>query len=201
MAKRISRANARELKIIRSVLEKECRKKHGTILCEECLGKVCGCKDEKTSAGKLIIEHKDNDHLNWDPDNLQLASQSCNIKKNPPYRRDVDNVRDTRGVRDTVDEDIKPRSAEMLRNMKSEPTFQNWLKKEMNKKLRMELEDVINSGAHIAEVSIDTTRRYLKKLTSRLGPYYIELDSSGIKWLGWKAKFMPFKELIKKFQI
>lgn len=194
MSKRHTRANGRELKVIKSWLVKRCIEEHGKLICDI-------CKNEKTER-QLIIEHKDNDFLNWHPENLHLACQSCNIKKDPPYRNpgDIDNVRD--GVRvfvqDLLNDEIKPRTAEMQRNMRSEPAFISWLKREMNKKLRMELEDVINSGAHISEVSVDTTRRYLKKLTSRLGPYNIELDSSGMKWLVWKTRHMPFKELIKK---
>jgi len=184
VAKRASRANSRELRKIKSYLIKF----YGA----EC--NICG---KAFPESKLIIEHKDNNPLNWEEKNLQLACQSCNVKKNPPYRkkRDVDNLR----VRVCVEDDPKPQSAEMLRNMRSEPTFREWLKKEMSAKLEMEIEDIINSGAEVAEISIDTVKRYLKKLTSRLGPYNLTIDKLKQKFLTWKPNHFPFNNHIKKF--
>ena len=70
---------------------------------------------------------------------------------------------------------------------------------EMRKRIRMELDDVVDSGAEIAEVSVDTVRnRYLKKLASRVGIFNV-VKEQGMKYLVWKEKYFPFKELIKKY--
>jgi hypothetical protein len=186
MAKRTARLNSQELKIIKSNLIKR----------DGCKCSICG-KD--LPENKLVVDHKDNDFTNNNADNIQLASQSCNIKKNPPYsgKRDIDFA----CVRESVstDEAPKPRSAEMDRNMKSEPKFRDWIIKEMKKYFRMDLNDVIDSGAEYAGVSVDTIRdRYLKKLTSRLGPFRI-VEEMGVKILEWKPECFPFKEEMKKY--
>lgn len=184
MAKRTTRPNSRELKIIKAYLLNR----------DGCICKICG---SETLAEELVVEHIDNNPLNRNDSNLQLAHQKCNIKKNPPYKAkiDIDNV----CVRVRLEDNPKPQSAEMARNLKSEPLCINWIDNEMRSKLRMELEDVINSGAQFAGVSVDTVRnRYLKKLTSRLGPYSI-VDEMGVKMLVWKDEFFPFKEQVKKW--
>jgi len=185
MARRTTRLNSRELKILKQIL-----------LSRD--GPFCKIGDHEIPFEKLIIDHKDNNYLNEDLDNLQLACQSCNVKKNPAYRakkKDVDNV----CVRVCAEEDPKPQSAEMARNMKSEPLFRYWLDKEMTKNIRMELEDVVDSGAEFAGVSVDTVRcRYLRKLVSRLGPYKIEVIA-GTKILAWKPAFFPFKNEVEKW--
>jgi len=184
MAKRTTRTNSRELRIIKEyLLQNE--------------GNICKICNVEFPTEKLIVEHKDNDFTNWQSDNIQLACQSCNISKNPPYRkkRDIDNS----CACVSVFEEPKPQTAEMARNIKAEPLFRNWLNNEMTRKLRMELEDVINSGAELAGVSVDTIRgRYLKKLTSRLGPYSIS-EELGEKILIWKNTHFPFNNEIKKW--
>ena len=170
MANRTSRLNSRELKLIK----KELKSKNG---------KKCNICKNIFPIKKLIVDHIDNNYLNNNMKNLQLACQGCNIKKNPPYQkeRDVDNVCVSKCV--SLDEAPKPQSAEMARNMKSEPMFISWLEKEMQCSNKMELEDIVCSGAQYSGVSVDTIRsRYLKKLTSRLGPYSV-IEESGLKYI------------------
>lgn len=154
-------------------------------------------------AEKLVIDHKDNDPLNGDPDNLQLISQSENIKKNPSklYNLNKKDVDFSHTLTPTTDPPLRPQSVEMAKNMKSEPLFINWLENKMRKYWRVELEQVINSGAQIAGVSTYTIRNnYLKKLTSEEGPYKITLEkSTGIKYLEWKERDFPFKKEIEKW--
>jgi len=179
MANRNSRLSSRELKKIK----RELTKRDG----QKC--KICN--NNNIPLKRLLVEHIDNNYKNNNMDNLQLACQSCNIKKNPPYQKikDVDNVR----VRECVslEETPKPQSAEMARNMKSEPMFIGWLEKEMRHCNKMELEDVVCSGAQYSGVSIDTIRtRYLKKLTSRLG-FYDVVEELGVKFIVWKNTKYP----------
>ena len=162
MAKRTSRANSIELKKIKLKLI-------------SVYGLICQICNHPMPVEKLIIEHIDNDYTNWNEDNLQLACQSCNINKNPPYliKKDIDFSHSL-----TPDLQPKPQSSEMERNIKSEPLFREWLKKEMTKKLSLELEHVINSGAEVAEVSTYTVRNnYLRKLTSEAGLIKLSLLS------------------------
>ncbi|MEO8513454.1 MAG: HNH endonuclease signature motif containing protein [Ignavibacteria bacterium] len=185
MAKRTSRANSRELRIIK----KQLLQKFGTV-CQ-----ICNCT---LPLSKLVVEHKDNDFTNWGTENLQLACQSCNIKKNPPYssKKDID-FSYSHSL--STDMELRPQSIEMARNIKSEPTFRKWFEKLMTQKLRVELEEVINSGAEISEVSTYTIRNnYLKKLCSDAGLYEIEIID-GIKFIKWKEKFFPFNEHMCKW--
>ncbi len=173
MANRISRLNSRDLKKIKKNLINR-------------NGQKCNICGNRFSFKKLKVEHINNNYLDNNMENLQLACQSCNIKKNPPYqkKKDVDIVCARECV--SLDEAPKPQSAEMARNMKSEPMFISWLEKEMKEHNKMEIEDVVCSGAQYSGVSIDTVRtRYLKKLTSRLGPYNV-IEELGVKYIVWK---------------
>jgi hypothetical protein len=175
MSKRTSRANSKELKIIKQYLLKRD-------------GSQCSICKRELANNKLFVEHKDNNHLNWEAENLQLACQKCNISKNPPYS----NKTNVDYVCVSVCDEPKPQSYEMYKNMRSEPLFRKWLNKEMTRKLRMRLDDVVDSGAEYSEVSVETVRnRYLKKLTSRLGPYRV-IEENGEKIIEWKSNFFPF---------
>ena len=106
MAKRTSRANSKELKIIKQYLLKRD-------------GSQCNICERKLASNKLIVEHKDNNYLNWEPENLQFACQKCNIAKNPPYsnKTDVDNMCVS------VCDEPKPQSYEMYKNIRSESVW------------------------------------------------------------------------------
>ena len=133
MAKRTSSAELRELRLIKAFLIKRD-------------SEICNICKHEFPKKKLIVEHKDNDHTNWNRDNLQLACQSCNIKKNPPYsaKEDIDF---SHSLTQSTDQLLRPQSVEMEKNIKAEPLFRDWIKNKMTKKLRIELEEVINSGA------------------------------------------------------
>lgn len=184
MVTRFSRANSRELKIIKTFLLKK-------------YGNKCYICDNDFPPNQLVIDHVDNDHTNWAEVNLRLACQKHNIRKNPPYskKKYIDNS----CVSVCVEQEPQPKSLELAINIKAEPKFREWIKNEMKKYLRMDLEDVIDSGAEYAEVSVDTVRsRYLKKLTSRLGPFNV-IEEQGIKVLEWKKNHFPLKDKIKKY--
>lgn len=163
---------------------------------------VCGSNSEGV---KLIVDHKDNNYLNNDKNNLQLCCQSCNIKKNPPYRnkKDVDNFSLSPPEPDMDDQYLSAEPYVSLenypvwKNLKSEPVFKNWLKTEMTKKLEMNVIQVINDGANIANCSSRTTTTYLDKLVYETGPYIIKIDKdTAHRILKWKPKCFPFKEEI-----
>jgi len=197
MAKRTSRANSRELKEIKKYL----------LARDGAKCKICG---NAKSADKLIVEHIDNDFRNWLDKNLQLACQKCNISKNPPYRKktDVDNFSLSLSFSDiennnsclSVASEVTLDNYPIWKNLRSEPMFQVWLKKEMTKKLTMDIKQVLNDGANIAKCSSKTTSSYLEKLVYETGPYKIEKDSeTGARILCWKEKFFPFNYEFNKW--
>lgn len=51
---------------------------------------------------KLIVEHKDNDDTNWQPDNLGMAHRCCNGVKNPHGALPLDRERDSRAPINTL---------------------------------------------------------------------------------------------------
>lgn len=196
MVKRISRLNSRELKQIKSFLISK-------------YGCVCQIDKKEYLPGKLIVDHIDNNPLNNIESNLQLLCQSCNIKKNPPYRenfRDVDNfsLRETESVdeREGGYENnhtaFSINSYPVWKRLKSEPMFRNWLDGNMQVRLTMPVDQVVNDGANIADCSTKTTWTYLNKLIYDTGPYYInEDDKTGIRYLKWKPDFFPLKGNVK----
>lgn len=199
MANRTSRLNSRELKAIKDFL----------ISRDGANCKICGKEPSKV---KLIIDHIDNDFRNNIPENLQLTCQSCNIKKNPPYKLkgDVDNFSLSQSLSlsdiETTCQNLTSvplvtlENYPIWKNIKSEPKFQSWLQREMTKKLTMDVKQVINDGANIAQCSSKTTASYLDKLVYETGPYCITKDTeTGIRMLVWKEKDFPFKEEIKKW--
>lgn len=197
MTKRLTRLNTREINDIKKYLIS----KDGN----RC--KICG---EIPNGNKLIIDHIDNNCLNNTPENLQLCCQSCNIKKNPPYREkiDVDNFSLSHSLTDNESDEIYlPVFSEVTlenypvwKNLKSEPKFIKWLYKEMSVKLRMEIKQVLNDGANIAGCSSKTTTSYLDKLVYETGPYKIEKNpETGSRILCWKQKYFPFKKEINKW--
>lgn len=179
---------------------------------ESCDGKVtCAICEKLFKEEQLVIDHIDNDPLNWAPINLQLACRKCNYEKNPPkfYNlkgKSIDNLSggEREGGRDVVNEfinkNLRVDSFTIWKNRVSEPAFQKWLKQEMTKKLRMRWKDVINSGAYIAECSPKTTEVYLNKLSSPEGPYHDYTDpDTHEKWIEWKIKHHPYKNKINKY--
>lgn len=197
MVKRASRLNSRELKIIKSYLIRK-------------FGSICQIDKKEYPPSKLVVDHIDNNPLNNHESNLQLICQSCNIKKNPPYKKnkkDVDNF--SLGGALSVNEcegdflrsypNIGVNSYPVWKNLKAEPLFLSWVEKEMTEKLILQVDQVINDGAYYSDCSTKTAMTYLNKLVYKLGPYYIHEDEkNGIRYLKWKPQYFPYKENAKK---
>ena len=105
---------------------------------------------------QLVVDHVDNDNRNNGIENLQLLCRRCNYLKNP--RGPVDN-------RVCENEEI----SEIQINRKSEPLFRKFVAHEINEKTSVPEDDLIYAGAEDANVSPETTRRYLKKMISSRG--------------------------------
>lgn len=199
--RRESRPNGRETKIIKQFMISRLLEKEKELICE-----ICRKQKDET---ELIIEHKNNDHTDWDPDNLQLACQPCNISKNPPkllqrMQVNIDGFAGRSGGggrRELYKKMVEVwgiSNVGMMKNFFAEDAFIGWLDKEMKKRHSIPKDEVIYDGANIAGVQAKQTREYLKKMLFRTGPYR-ERTEEGIIYIEWKKKDFPFNELMKKF--
>lgn len=212
MRKKPARANGKENKIIRDFLEARCLAEHDQLLCEICLGKVCGCKDTKSSGDKLINEHIDGDSNNWHPDNLRLASQSCNMREwhrtRGAQKVGIDNKGERgRGREQLIEEiikikDLKYDSVSMWKSIHQKSKFFKYVESEMRRHPDgVDIEDLVYDGANVTGLSSKTTREYLKEKTRKTGPYRIIEGDNNINYLSWKIKFLEklYSEELKKY--
>lgn len=129
----------------------------------------------------LIIDHKDNNNDNNEPDNLQLLHRGCNHRKNPrgkakPKERNAEIL-------------PSPSSLEMYVSQLSKPVFLKWLSQQVNKAKEVEFTEVLLSGAKITGRSQLTIRRWLDVECSNAGIYRI-IDVDGIKYVTLKNYFL-----------
>lgn len=213
--KRKSRANGFENKFIRQFLEARCMARYGKLVCEVCQGNDCGCKDNKTSENKLINEHIDGDSNNWHPDNMRLASQSCNVKewhkkKSSGLKVGIDNKREReRGKGKEIllkqaikDYDLKIESVAMWKATYLKSLVFEHVEKEMMKspKEGIWLEELANDSANITGLSVNKCREYILSKTFKTGQYSTTVKE-GKKFLIWKFRQLEKKytEFIKKY--
>jgi len=139
-------------------------------------GECCYIGGEKGTFETLVIDHLDNNPKNNNRKNLHLVCRSINHAKNPRGRSRKQSFVCVSG---DMNEDPRPSSAEMAKNLQSEPDFRHWLFMEIWRKGGLELDDVIYSGAAAARCSPETVRRYTKTQTRRLRPFDVieDLDS------------------------
>jgi hypothetical protein len=207
-----SRANGRENKLIRSFLEKRCRSRYGKLLCEVCLGADCGCKDDKSSENKLINEHIDGNSNNWDPANLRLSSQSCNVREWHKKRDKVgvDNKREReRGKgKETLikqmlkDSDLRIDTLSMFKATYYKSEVHEYTRKEMLKS-PVEgclLKELANDCSNLFGLSVAKAEEYILSKTYKTGEYSTEMRD-GQKYLIWKLRYLEslYDNEIKKF--
>lgn len=127
----------------------------------------CGGKGyKKKGHNQLVIERRDNSKGYYEG-NIAFAHQRCNIKKDP------------RGVgrfspRSLTSYDVEPkivRSAEMDRNLKSEPMFRKYVVKRVMKHGHVPVGELVNAGAEKSHISQQTAKRYLDKMCSSEGDF------------------------------
>jgi len=117
---------------------------------------------------QLVVDHKDNDNSNNNPNNFQLLCRHCNYRKNP--RRPVD---------ECVSEN-EAQATEIQVNRTKEPQFKRLLAQYINENGRWEEKDLINSLAEKLELSPITIKRYLDKVCSSEGIYQRDNTFDGI---------------------
>jgi len=137
---------------------------------DECC-KFCGRSPPEV---KLVIDHKDNNNMNNNLNNLQLVCRSCNYKKNP--RRPLDMC---------VSKESGSRFDSISINQKKEPKFREYVYDELKETGRALWNDLIDAGAEYVGVSIETTRKYLTKMVSKTG----KLEKTQTFNLGWAVKY------------
>lgn len=161
-------------------------------------GEFCFIGGEKGDSDTFVIDHWDNDNSNNEPSNLHLMCKSMNSAKNPRGRgkkeRILSSERESASEINAAMEPVRSTSAEFVKNQRSEPAFRHWLFMEIIKYGRLELNDVINTGAAVAGCGQQAIRRYLAKETSRVRLYHIVKDSeTGHFFVEFRPKWGRFR--------
>lgn len=161
----------------------------------------------KGPRAKLEIDHMDNDISNWNPDNLHLFCQKHNLKMralekneklrtigfyiatNEQARERMRGQASTEVVREMVD--YRAGTPEMQANSYYETKFRDWLLAQINAAGFIIKEEAIYSGAEFVGCSPTTIQRYLKKLTSQVGPLTERKDATGTVVCVFRARMSP----------
>ena len=122
-------------------------------------GEFCRNCEKLPSKGQLVIDHIDNNNDNNSFDNYQLLCRACNYKKNP--RRPLDQC---------VSESEKVRKDSISINRSKEPKFREWVYTEIvGSESSIFWDDLVSSGAEYFKMSIESAKRYLRKMVSKVG--------------------------------
>lgn len=131
-------------------------------------------KEEPHEYLQLQIDHIDGDPLNITIENEQFMCPKCNNLKKPRKRSSLTD---------------RPKTAEMERGDMQEDNWRSWLNKAVTiERDFIKDEEAIYGGAEYLTnfsnnetISPVTTRRYLKKVTSGIGMYYLYKGFVGLK--------------------
>ena len=143
--------------------------------------KICRMKGDPAT---LVIDHIDNDNSNNDLENLQLLCRRHNYFKDPreaPYLSPV-------CVHEQEAELTRRPTPEHEKSREAQPIFRHWLYATLQKHDSMPYDEVLNSGAEIADVSQHAVRRYLARMTSQEGICQISVRYDGVKIVEFKPK-------------
>ncbi|GEM_PF-4780040 len=146
-------------------------------------GECCNITKVKGNSLTLIVDHVDgNDaHNPKDGSNYQLVSRRINLLKSAKIREQSP-VCVCVGVEEGLQENkqMAVNSAEMARNIESEPAFREYIYLEMVAKGEREAAEFIPEAAEKARCSPETIRqRYLPKVCSAIGFYQMEKEPTG----------------------
>ena len=133
--------------------------------------KFCGRSPPEV---KLVIDHKDNDNQNNNLSNVQLACRSCNYKKNP-----------RRPLAMCVNKENNSRFDSISINQEKEPKFREYVYGEVQKTGSALWDDLVDAGAEFVGVSIETAKRYMRKMISKTG----KLEKTHTFSLGWAVVY------------
>lgn len=164
-------------------------------------GEVCYIGGEPGTSETLVIDHWNNRNDDNRISNLHLLCRPMNAVKNPrgPGKK-TELLSSVCVINRMNEEKIKSalppiQSAELLQNLTKEPDFRHWLFHCIVKFVMMELNEVVNSGAELVRCSPRTIDRYLDKLTSSVGMYTLNEESStGKKLITLKPRWDIFRK-------
>ena len=80
--------------------------------------------------------------------------------------------------------------SELKENRRMEPLFRQWVLKKMMEKNPRRLDYFINAGAEHTGASTETTKRYIRKMTSDEGYYVIIHDPMKYQYLHFREKHL-----------
>jgi hypothetical protein len=139
-------------------------------------GERCYIGGEPGNFNTLVLDHADNDNANNDPRNLHLVCRFINGLKNPRgrgKRKMLSSVYVSVTGSDSMLEPARTLSAEFKKNQEAEPAFRHWIFSETWTKGELPLDEAIDCGAATANCSQESTKRYVRKETSRVRLYEI----------------------------
>jgi len=136
-------------------------------------GEYCaGCTRLKDEVGILEIHHLDGDDDNNELENLKLLCHGCNHRI--PKASQVSQ---------------REHTPEHKKNIEKEPLYERWLYGElMIHNWHIPLDDAINDGAYVVGISVETVKRYLRKLTAKSAPYTVKAGRYGTRYVWLKGK-------------
>ena len=148
---------------------------------------ICGAGPTATNA--LDIDHIDGNPKNNAPDNLRLLCRRCNVATSNrlhPRKNHSSDLRERERKEDRsatsiarLDVDYTEGSSEMQANLLYEMPFRQWLVDKVRTEGSYDRKTAIAEGAELVGCSIDTTTKYLAKLTSPAGQLTEIKDSLG----------------------
>ena len=130
-------------------------------------GAYCqGCHALETEK-ELVIDHKDNNNSNNNPDNWQFLCRSCNYIKNPRLAE-----------REPLDVcggecDLFSKPTEISINREKEPEFREYVIQQVARNGKMKRRELVNTASERIGMSQKTATRYLDKMCSSEGEYII----------------------------
>ena len=143
-------------------------------------GEHCAICGKRPPEIYLEVDHKDGNpnHNPKDGSNWQLLCRRDNRMKNPRGRG---KRKAGTQYKSSILDEARPTTWEAQRNLQFEPAFRHWIHQTVKEKLakneHITVDDAINSGAEKVGCSIETAKRYLKKLCSDTGQFIILPDT------------------------
>jgi len=142
-------------------------------------GPCCRCCGVLADERQLVVDHRDNNNSNNDPDNLQLLCRACNYLKNP------------RGSERPVDMCVSygwsQDMSEIETSRRKKPEFKKFVAKWVNEEVEVSEVDLIYSGAESLDISPVTAQRYLRSMCSRDGVYERVRKMGGVFAVHYKS--------------
>lgn len=157
----------------RAILYPQIAEQQGGAFCNHC-GATRRSLEVNSMDSKLIVDRIDNEQGYWIQNmdsgkkiprfaNLQLVCKGCNKRKE--YQKP------------TVTE--RPMTPEMIVNNSKEPFFRKWVHGIIESEGKLEYEEAIDSGAEFVGISIETAKRYIRKMISKSGDYELGWGRNG----------------------